>query len=104
MEDQKKHTRRGSAAAMMEDWEGEVEPIRTLLRDRVRQSKVTRAELAQRVELSRSAVNKTLRSGGSRLTVERLLTILNAIGVTPAEFYRDLYGWPRSRAGRSFDR
>ncbi len=71
--------------------EEERERSRALLRLRLHESGVPITEVARRARLSPGVLHQTLNRGGSRLTLERTLAILEAIDVPPEEFYSDLF-------------
>ena len=69
----------------------EAEKIRAHLRKVVKESKLSRKEIAERAGTTPAVLSNVLRTGGPGLYVDRVSHILEAIEVDPLEFYGELY-------------
>ncbi len=74
-------------------WHGEIERLRTLLRRYVEESGVDREEIAKRVGIRAASLADLLKKDGTLPEMEKVLQILDAIGITPKTFYADLYNF-----------
>ncbi len=69
----------------------EFERIRAHLRKVVRDSPITQRDIVQRADLTQSILSGVLREGGAGCHLDRLLVILDVIGVSPEKFFGGLY-------------
>jgi len=69
----------------------EAERIRAHLRKVVKESTLTRKELAKRAKITPAILSNVLREGGPGFHVDRVEHILKAIGVDPLKFYGEMY-------------
>lgn len=73
--------------------EKEIDRILTLLRNKIREQGFTQLQVQAELEWGRSYISQLLTKQKS-LRVEQVLRILDVIGVEPAEFFAELYGFP----------
>lgn len=71
------------------------ERLRALLRARVSEAGLTPEELGGRLGWGKKKVQAVFRGGDAPLKLGAVFTIVEALGVPPAELFRDLYGWRR---------
>jgi len=69
----------------------EAEKMRAHLRKMMKESKLSRKEIAERAGTTPAVLSGVLRTGGPGLYVDRVFHILEAIEVDPLEFYGELY-------------
>ena len=77
----------------MNQVESEIDRYIGLLRTRSRRHGFTQLEIQQELGWGRSYISQLVTKQKS-LRVEQVLLILKVIGVHPAEFFAELYGWP----------
>jgi len=75
--------------------EKEVDQVLTLLRNKIRERGFTQLQVQEALSWGRSYISQLLTKQKS-LRVEQVLLILDVIGVDPAEFFGELYHYPRS--------
>lgn len=81
----------------MASMDKQVGQILTLLRNRIRESGFTQMEVQGKLQWGRSYLSQLL-NGKKALRVDQVLKILEVIGISPREFYADLYQFPRPEA------
>lgn len=81
----------------MASMDKQVTQILTLLRNRIRGSGFTQMEVQEELQWGRSYLSQLL-NGRKALRVDQILKILEVIGISPREFYADLYQFPRPEA------
>ena len=69
----------------------EFERIRGRLRQVVEESRFTQKEVAERSGLTHSVFRNLLREGGAGCYLDRILAIIEAIDVSPEDFFGGLY-------------
>ncbi len=70
----------------------EVEQLRTSLRTCVEESGISRGTVARMAELSEEELAEILRENGPSPKFDQIHAVLEALDVTPEEFYLELYG------------
>ncbi|MEM7351615.1 MAG: helix-turn-helix transcriptional regulator [Acidobacteriota bacterium] len=78
--------------------EKEVDQVLTLLRNKIRERGFTQLQVQEALSWGRSYISQLLTKQKS-LRVEQVLLILDVIGVDPAEFFAELYHYPRAAEG-----
>ncbi len=76
----------------------EVDRYLTLLRNKIREKGFSQLQVQDALSWGRSYISQLLTKQKS-LRVEQVLSILDVIGVEPAEFYAELYFYPGSPVG-----
>ncbi len=75
----------------------EVDQVLTLLRNKIRERGFTQLQVQEALSWGRSYISQLLTKQKS-LRVEQVLLILDVIGIDPAEFFSELYHYPRPRS------
>ena len=83
--------------------EKEVDQVLTLLRNKIRERGFTQLQVQESLSWGRSYISQLLTKQKS-LRVEQVLLILDVIGVDPAEFFAELYHYPRAALGYTVGR
>ena len=75
----------------------EVDQVLTLLRNKIRERGFTQLQVQEALSWGRSYISQLLTKQKS-LRVEQVLLILDVIGIDPADFFSELYHYPRPAA------
>lgn len=73
----------------------EVDQVLTLLRNKIRERGFTQLQVQEALSWGRSYISQLLTKQKS-LRVEQVLLILDVIGIDPADFFSELYHYPRA--------
>lgn len=82
----------------MDTVQHELDRVLMLLRNKIREQGFTQLQVQEKLDWGRSYISQLLTKQKS-LRVEQVLRILDVIGVEAADFYHELYRFPRGDAG-----
>lgn len=86
----------------MKKFDKEIDRVLTLLRTKIRERGFTQLQVQDQLEWGRSYISQLL-TRQKALRLEQILCILDVIGVTPGEFFGELYGSDPAYAGFQTD-
>lgn len=78
----------------MKNFDREIERVLSLLRNKIRERGFTQLEVQEQLHWGRSYISQLV-TRQKALRLEQILCILHVIGVTPTEFFGELYGFDR---------
>ncbi|MDA8019161.1 MAG: helix-turn-helix domain-containing protein [Thermoanaerobaculia bacterium] len=86
----------------MKNLDREIERVLSLLRNKIRERGFTQLQVQEQLHWGRSYISQLV-TRQKALRLEQILCILDVIGVTPTEFFGELYGFDRRGSGFQHD-
>lgn len=86
----------------MKNLDKEIERVLSLLRNKIRERGFTQLEVQEQLHWGRSYISQLV-TRQKALRLEQILAILHVIGISPTEFFGELYGFDRSSGGYQHD-